>query len=421
MKKSRSVVLMFSALALLPFVASAQTFPKLSFSAPIDTGIVPNGVPIAIGDVNNDGNTDMILDNHLYLGDGAGHFTASPIDESGISGPYVQYTALGFQDLNGDGKLDYVRIDPSFDSLGSTCPLAPLVITVLLGDGMGHFTPSQTISRGGTVEVSAAYGDFDGDGKMDFAVFTGETACYPNEVAITTREVTTYLNNGDGTFRAKTTVLPLALIRDRMVSGDFNGDGKTDLAFTGWTVNSSQQQVWNVTTLLGFGDGTFKAGTLYTLDSEYYNFSAGDMNGDGKTDIVITLLAKNAPGAQPRIATLLSQPNGKFRWLSAVSVATLPGNGTYLERIQSHVLDLNLDGKLDFFIPSTQSVTTPKTAVIAALSGNGTGNLSTAQRQPAAGSLQYVMSIPLTVGAPASALFGDNAGTKIWVLKNLSH
>ncbi len=421
MKKSRPVVLMFSALALLPFVASAQTFPKISFSAPIDTGIVPNGVPIAIGDVNNDGNTDMILDNHLYLGDGAGHFAASPIDESGISGPYVQYTALGFQDLNGDGKLDYVRIDPSFDSLGSSCPLAPLVITVLLGDGTGHFTPSQTISRGGTVDVSAAYGDFDGDGKMDFAVFTGETACTPNSVSVTKLEVTTYLNNGDGTFRAKTTVLPLALSRDQMVSGDFNGDGKTDLAFTGSTLNSSEQQVWNVTTLLGFGDGTFKAGTLYTLDSEYYNFSAGDMNGDGKTDIVISLAAKNSPGAQPRIATLLSQPNGTLRWLSAVSVATLPGNGTYLERIQSPILDLNLDGKLDFFIPSTQSVTTPKTGVIAALSGNGTGNLSTAQRQPATGSLGYVMSIPLTVEAPASALFGDSAGTKIWVLKNLSH
>jgi hypothetical protein len=46
-------------------------------------------------------------------------------------------------------------------------------------------------------------------------------------------------------------------------------------------------------------------------------------------------------------------------------------------------LDLNLDGKLDFFIPSTQSVTTPKTQVIAVLSGNRTGNLSTAEREPA--------------------------------------
>ena len=82
---------------------------------------------------------------------------------------------------------------------------------------------------------------------------------------------------------------------------------------------------------------------------------------------------------------------------------------------------MNNDGKLDFFIPSTQSLTTPKTQVIAVLSGNGTGNLSTAQRQPATGSLQYVMSIPLTVGAPASTLFGDSSGTKIWVLKNLSH
>ena len=65
-------------------------------------------------------------------------------------------------------------------------------------------------------------------------------------------------------------------------------------------------------------------------------------------------------------------------------------------------------------------MTTPKTGVIAVLSGNGTGNLSTAQRQPPTGSMQYVMSIPLTVGAPASVLFEDTAGTKIWVLKNLS-
>jgi hypothetical protein len=147
----------------------------------------------------------------------------------------------------------------------------------------------------------------------------------------------------------------------------------------------------------------------------------GDMNGDGKTDIVISLAAKNSAGAQPRIATLISQPNGTLRWLSAVSVATLPSTSTYLERIQSHVLDLNLDGKLDFFIPTTQSVTTPPTQVIAVLAGNGTGNLSTAQRQPAMGSLQYVMSIPLTVGAPASVLFAGSTGTHLWVLKNLSH
>lgn len=151
MKKSRSVVLMVSALALLPFVASAQTFPKISFSAPIDTGIVPNGVPIAIGDVNNDGNTDMILDNHLYLGDGAGHFMASPIDESSISGPYVQYTALGFQDLNGDRKLDYVRIDPSFDSGGIELPTGAASDYGAAGrrDGTLHAQPDDQPGRHG--------------------------------------------------------------------------------------------------------------------------------------------------------------------------------------------------------------------------------------------------------------------------------
>jgi hypothetical protein len=78
--------------------------------------------------------------------------------------------------------------------------------------------------------------------------------------------------------------------------------------------------VWRIRTESGYGDGSYREGPAYVLDSEVDRIGAADLNGDGRTDLVAYLEAKNSLGAQPCIATLTAQPTGQFRWLSAFSV-----------------------------------------------------------------------------------------------------
>ncbi len=106
-------------------------------------------------------------------------------------------------------------------------------------------------------------------------------------VVVTGNTVTILLGNGDGTFTAAPS--QTQLVASKLVVADFNGDGKIDLA----TLDSVGG---TLAVLLGIGDGTFNAPTPLPADS---NFSAstlavGDFNGDGKPDVAVTAAANTA-------------------------------------------------------------------------------------------------------------------------------
>jgi hypothetical protein len=120
---------------------------------------------------------------------------------------------------------------------------------------------------GGTVVV----GDFNGDGKADLAV-GGDPAL--------DQAINILLGNADGTFQPPLTVnLSVCGSSRTLALGDFNGDGKTDLAFG--------QPCTGVNILLGNGDGTFRhLATYATPGGEFPFIAVGDFNGDGKADLV---------------------------------------------------------------------------------------------------------------------------------------
>src|SRR4029077_12711914 len=92
------------------------------------------------------------------------------------------------------------------------------------------------------------------------------------------------LGNGDGTFGAPTTI-PVGNNPDAIVAGDFNNDGKLDLAVANSTDGT-------VTLLLGSGDGTFTqaTGSPYAVGHGPYQIAAADFNGDGKLDLAVANL-----------------------------------------------------------------------------------------------------------------------------------
>ncbi len=110
-----------------------------------------------------------------------------------------------------------------------------------------------------------AIGDFNGDGKADLAV--------TNQGSST---LSILLNNGDGTFAGATSIATINSPTNLIV-GDFDGDAKADLVVSGY---------YNVSVLLGNGDRKFHS-TPATSHCYGGVPISGDFNGDGKTDFII--------------------------------------------------------------------------------------------------------------------------------------
>src|SRR5262249_13592884 len=114
-------------------------------------------------------------------------------------------------------------------------------VSVLLGNGDGSFQAPRKLGVGLLFPpFSVAVGDFNGDGKLDLAV-----------ADLGLNLVLVFLGNGDGSFREQfwsgfVGITPLSI-----AVGDFNGDGWLDLAVANQVSN-------NVSVLLGHGDGTFQ-------------------------------------------------------------------------------------------------------------------------------------------------------------------
>jgi hypothetical protein len=278
----------------------------------------PTGSPISIGiplfsvvtaDFNGDSNLDLATANStgsvsILLGNGNGGFTptaGSPIDVGSNA------VSIATGDFNGDGKVDLTTTD----FLSNT-------LTILLGNGNGGFTqPAGSPISVGVLPYSVATGDFNGDNKSDVAV-----------VNQSNNNITILLSNGSGGFTQPAGspvgagTKPIAI-----AAGDFNGDNKADLA----TVNYGSA---NVSILLGNGSGGFTqpAGSPIAVGDSPLGVAVGDLNGDGKADLVTT---------SGNLTILLGNGSGGFTQPAGSPVGA--GNAPVFTAIR----DFNRDGKAD--------------------------------------------------------------------------
>jgi FG-GAP-like repeat len=159
-----------------------------------------------------------------------------------------------------------------------------------------------------------AVGDFNGDGKLDLAVANNGS----NNVSV-------LLGNGDGTFQPALN-FTVGSNPSSVAVADFNGDGKPDLAVANNDGN-------NVSILLGNGTGTFQAAVSYGVESGPISMAVADFNGDGKLDLAVASDGNNT------VSILLGNGDGTLQ------PAALFATENILVSIAAG--DFNRDGRLD--------------------------------------------------------------------------
>ena len=269
--------------------------------------------------------------------------------------------------------------------------LGDLTVSILLGNGDGTFRAQKKTSVTFGAENLTA-GDFNKDGKQDLAV-------------VSILGITILIGNGDGTFKPPPL---LGTVGTRsglgnVVAADLNGDGKLDLAVA--NTGSSTISIY-----LGNGDGTFKTNVDYPADSlmSVQNLAVGDFNGDGKPDIVTADLGCNPCGqptpAKGYIGVLFGNGDGTFQ-----NFKTYP-TGDSADSVATG--DFNGDGKLDVVV--TNLLTDRATVLL----NNGDGTFQAPVGFSADNSTNWVAVADLNGDGKPDMVVSNGGTSEVSVLLN---
>ena len=224
---------------------------------------------VAAGDVTGDGKADLVVQRVQYddTCNPGGGYSIFAGNGDGTFQPEQQVSSNPL-DFNGDGISDMVTVGGGG-------------LDVFLGQGNGQFQPLATGPEANTGFLVLA--DMNGDHFQDQA-FPVEV-CNDHPICFTSSTyVAVALNDGHGNFGSSQIVSPGYPAEGGgilwLAGGDFNGDGKPDLAY----INPGTP---GFRVILGKGDGTFPALVDFNSGSGPTMFVTADLNGDGRTDVVL--------------------------------------------------------------------------------------------------------------------------------------
>ncbi len=278
------------------------------FAAPVLTTIDTDYGPYAagIGDVNEDGTLDLVLTKGesfgVLFGNGDGTFTQGPAfpGSTFLTGPVT----LG--DFNGDQHLDVAAGNIGDPTMNSHA------VEVHFGNGTGSFSGLVELPGGGVGVLETL--DINADGNTDLLVSRN----FGNQI---------YLGSAAGTF----TPGP-GTSEGRVAPGDFNHDGKLDLALAAGQTHSWYVQVW-----FANGDGTLTGGAKYSCGYAASDISAADVDGDGNPDLL-------TPSYNSSVTVMRGKADGTFH-----APETWVGGPASYNIVTD---DFDRDGKVDFVTPA---------------------------------------------------------------------
>ena len=327
-----------------------------------------DGAVQAIGDLNGDQKLDLLLEMFsinpteiaVMFGNGNGTFQA-PSNQF----PPILSNNPTLADINGDGKLDLLV-------QGSPEEGSPF-LQVYLGNGDGTFALGQAYSYNSVDLLSnnILVGDFNGDQKLYI-----------------TAAQSILFGNGDGTFQASPAVLPPG--GDfAAVSGDFNGDGKSDMAVT-----SSDGSLY---IYLADATGSLSLAHTYAISANNGGLQTGDFNGDSKLDLIASVNS----GGMSVVAVLLGDGDGSFG--SPIESTSCPAAGIGIGAIA----DLNGDNKSDLAFPNGES--------LSICLGNGDGTFAPAVNYFFGSNPSSVVVADFNNDGKLDAVVGGDAGVALFL------
>jgi len=282
---------------------------------------VKNDSEVFTGDFNGDGKTDFIATPKSgYYANKWGLFLAN---ESGLQCNYTNNGALidGFKkiytgDFNGDGKTDIIQCRQISGSSSTN-------YFVYYSTGTG-FTSGPCFLTVTNRTSELIVGDFNGDGISDVVAY------YPG--AKDYRTFTSDYSNGVVTPLVEKSVRSISINWEWVTTGDFNGDGLTDIM----NLDSNGYEM-----LKSDGYGTLSSSTTGTLFNKWLSLYFGDFNGDGKTDVLNPISTFGPDGSSLEYSNIYSSTGIGFE-KTVINLPIEPGAK------QIFVGDVNGDGKDDF-------------------------------------------------------------------------
>ncbi|MDB5172961.1 MAG: putative aggregation factor core protein MAFp3, isoform, partial [Phycisphaerales bacterium] len=300
---------------------------------------------LTLADFTGDGRLDLATPSGLRVGLGDGSFSAPFVSQAFPANTVSLFTG----DFNGDGRIDLAAV--TFTPGTSLNRLHDIGVAVFLNAGNGVFqspflTASGTLGGVNPFFAQFATGDFNGDGILDVVSPLG-----------------VQLGNNNGFFRSPLP-LPITAFADTpsVTVGDFNGDGKLDVA--GLLPSPSGNQVMLMT---GNGNGTFSsphafnfgdAGALTTL-------ATFDVNNDGFPDLVA---GTGVSGAEAqRLGVAVNNGDGTFATPTFVNIGASPialFSGDVNRDGRPDLISINATVNPNFAMPPTGSLAGSSTSVL---------------------------------------------------------
>lgn len=306
----------------------------------------------AWGDYDNDGDLDLFVTgltsdykiiSKLYRNEGNGNF----LEQSEIFFTGVYLSSVAWGDFDNDCYLDLLITGNT--SLTENNPVSK----IYKNNGDNTFSEQTLITLPGVCQGSVAWCDYNNDDNLDLILTGQSTNAIISKI---------YFNDGNGSFTEETSILITGVKNSSVAWGDYNNDGNYDLLVAGYTGSSNISKIYRNNGNNSFTEQT----TIFLTGVSHGSASWGDLNNDGKLDILLTGLTDN------NFCTKVYLNNENNTFIESVG-NNLPsicyGGGA--------LVDYNKDSFIDIFLTGiTNSSQLPRSKIYR---NNGNSNFSDQQ------------------------------------------